>query len=123
MNDEILMVQDSYRRMFDGMIRKDIDLLDEVLDDGFVLIHMTGMRQGKQQFIHSVLNGTLNYFSAEHEHMAAEVHGDTASLCGQSKVNAAVFGGRKHTWQLQQDLTLKKKNGSWLITRSQASTY
>ena len=123
MDDETVKVQDVYRRMYDGMIRKDRDILDDVLDESFVLIHMTGMRQGKQQFIHAVLNGTLNYYTADHEHADTEVHGDTASLRGQSRVNAAVFGGGKHTWRLQQDLTLKKKDGRWLITRSQASTY
>ena len=55
--------------------------------------------------------------------MDAEIRGDTASLRGQSRVNAAVFGGGKHTWRLQQDLTLNKKDGRWLITGSQASTY
>ena len=73
-----------YKRMYDGMIVKDETILRDVLDDSFVLVHMTGMRQPREEFIKAVLNGTLNYFSAEHEHMPVEINGDTAVLTGQS---------------------------------------
>ncbi|MBP3874602.1 MAG: nuclear transport factor 2 family protein, partial [Lachnospiraceae bacterium] len=91
-NDEQI-IRDAYIRMYEGMIKKDESILREVLDDSFVLVHMTGMRQPKQAFIKAVLNGTLNYFSAEHENMQVEISGDTAVLTGQSYVAAAVFGG------------------------------
>ena len=38
-------VEDCYRQMYQGMIDKDREILSAVLDDSFVLIHMTGMRQ------------------------------------------------------------------------------
>ena len=116
-------IKQAYIRMYDGMISKDERILDEVLDDSFVLIHMTGMRQPKQAFIKAVLNGTLNYFSAEHENMPVEISGDTAVLIGQSYVAAAVFGGGRSNWHLQQKCSLKKTDGVWKITRSVASTY
>lgn len=79
--------------MYDGMIQKDGSLLEEILDDGFVLVHMTGMRQSKEEYVRAILDGTLNYFSAAHHKMETEIHGDTAKLVGQSLVSAAVFGG------------------------------
>ena len=121
-NDEQI-IRDAYIRMYEGMIKKDESILREVLDDSFVLVHMTGMRQPKQAFIKAVLNGTLNYFSAEHENMPVESSGDTAVLTGQSYVAAAVFGGGRHNWHLQQKCSLKKTDGVWKITRSVASTY
>ena len=117
------MIRDAYIRMYEGMIAKDELILREVLDDSFVLVHMTGMRQPKQAFIKAVLNGTLNYFSAEHENMPVEISGDTAVLTGQSYVAAAVFGGGRSNWHLQQKCSLKKTDGVWKITRSVASTY
>ena len=116
-------IRQTYIHMYDGMISKDERILDEVLDDSFVLVHMTGMRQPKQAFIKAVLNGTLNYFSAEHENMPVEISGDTAVLTGQSYVAAAVFGGGRSNWQLQQKCSLKKTDGVWKIARSVASTY
>ena len=121
-NDE-QMIRDAYIRMYEGMIAKDELILREVLDDSFVLVHMTGMRQPKQAFIKAVLNGTLNYFSAEHENMPVEISGDTAVLTGQSYVAAAVFGGGRSNWHLQQKCSLKKTDGVWKIIRSVASTY
>ena len=121
-NDE-QMIRDAYIRMYEGMIAKDELILREVLDDSFVLVHMTGMRQPKQAFIKAVQNGTLNYYSAEHENMPVEISGDTAVLTGQSYVAAAVFGGGRSNWHLQQKCSLKKTDGVWKITRSVASTY
>ncbi|MBQ8054795.1 MAG: nuclear transport factor 2 family protein [Lachnospiraceae bacterium] len=122
-NADIEEIRQVYIRMYDGMISKDERILDEVLDDSFVLVHMTGMRQPKQAFIKAVLNGTLNYFSAEHENLPVEISGDTAVLIGQSYVAAAVFGGGRSSWHLQQKCSLKKTDGVWKITRSVASTY
>lgn len=116
-------VKSCYRQMYDGMIRKDRALLDKLLDRGFVLVHMTGMRQDKAAFIRAVEDGTLNYYAAGHEDIRAEVYGDWASLVGRSRVNAAVFGGGKHTWRLQLELRLVRKDGAWKIARAEASTY
>ena len=117
------LVKNAYKKMYEGMIAKDEKILDEVLDDSFVLVHMTGMKQSKDTFIKAVMNGTLNYFSAEHEHMPVEISGDTAVLTGQSYVAAAVFGGGRSNWHLQQKCSLKKVSGDWKITGSVASTY
>ena len=116
-------IRQAYICMYEGMISKDEKVLNEVLDDSFVLVHMTGMWQPKQAFIKAVLNGTLNYFSAEHENMPVEISGNTAALTGQSYVAAAVFGGGRTGWHLQQKCSLKKTGGVWKITRSVASTY
>ena len=117
------LVKNAYKKMYEGRTAKDEIILNEVLDDSFVLVHMTGMKQSKDTFIKAVMNGTLNYFSAEHEHMPVEISGDTAILIGQSYVAAAVFGGGRSNWHLQQKCSLKKINGEWKITRSVASTY
>ena len=116
-------IQEQYKIMYDAMIRKDKAALAKVLDDSFVLVHMTGMRQPKEDFLRAVMDGTLNYFSARHENMPVTVSGDTATITGQSYVAAAVFGGGRHNWRLQQRIKLKKKDGAWLMTESIASTY
>ena len=121
--DEKNLIKDAYKKMYDGMIAKDEELLCDVLDNSFVLVHMTGMHQSKTEFINSVLNGTLNYYSAKHENFLVELSGDSAVLTGQSYVSAAVFGGGRSNWHLEQKCSLKKVNGEWKITRSIASTY
>ena len=116
-------IEESYRKMYIGMIEKDRGILSEVLDESFVLVHMTGMRQSKDAFIRAVENGDLNYYSAEHQRMDVEVGTGTALLIGQSVVSAAVFGGRRCTWRLQLKIKLTQKGDDWKITEAVASTY
>ena len=112
-----------YKEMYTAMVNKDKPTLERVHDDSFVLVHMTGMRQPKEVYISSIMDGTLNYYSAEHEDMQVEVKDDTAVLIGKSRVNAAVFGGGKHTWRLQLRFQLVNKNGEWRFAMASASTY
>lgn len=68
MNDREKIIQ-LYKDMYTAMINKDRAKLERVHDDSFVLVHMTGMRQPKDVYIDSIMNGTLNYYSASHEDM------------------------------------------------------
>lgn len=112
-----------YKRMYWAMVEKDTVTLDQVHDDEFVLTHMTGMRQPKQEYIRAIADGTLNYYEAAHEQMDIRVSGNSATLTGRSRVTAAVFGGGRHTWRLQLTFHLVKRDGRWLFTDSKASTY
>ena len=124
MNDEEMCAQ-LYRDLCDASMRKDADGIAAVLADDYALVHMTGMRQSKRAYIEAVCDGTLNYYSTEHDSIDVTVapDGERATICGRSRVNAAVFGGGRHTWRLQLLFHLHKDNSGWLFTRSEASTY
>ena len=122
MNDEKKIIK-LYTEMYTAMINKDIDILERVHDDSFMLVHMTGMRQSKSDYVSSIINGTLNYYSASHEDMNVVVNGNTAELTGKSRVSAAVFGGGRHTWKLQLRFRLEKKDNEWRFTMANASIY
>lgn len=121
--DDRKRVEECYRLMYEGMVSKDEKLLQEVLDPSFVLMHMTGMRQPKAEFIRAVLDGILNYSSTRHQKIEVHIKGKEADLTGKSLVHAAVFGGGWHTWRLQLRCSLKETDGVWLITEARASTY
>ena len=116
-------IEQLYHEMYQAMVEKDTATLNRVHADDFVLVHMTGMRQSKQEYINAIADGTLNYFSAEHEQMDIQIDGDTATLTGRSRVTAAVFGGGRGTWRLQLRFKLAKRDGIWQFTESRASTY
>ena len=113
----------AYRELYRAMIAKDAAALAAVLDDDFVLVHMTGMRQDKAAFIRAVVDGTLNYYACADDAVDVDARGDAATVIGRSRVDAAVFGGGRHTWRLQQKLMLRKRAGAWRVARSEASTY
>jgi len=114
-----------YRDLCSASIAKDSQGIGAVLADDYVLVHMTGMRQGKSAYIAAVCDGTLNYYSIEHDSVTVQIadDGEHASIRGRSRVNAAVFGGGRHAWRLQQDLKARKEGGAWLLVESRASTY
>ena len=112
-----------YETMYQAMVAKDTATLNRVHADDFVLVHMTGMHQSKQEYINAIADGTLNYYSAQHEQMDIQIDGDQATLTGRSRVTAAVFGGGRGTWRLQLRFKLVKREGQWLFTESRASTY
>ena len=116
-------IQNVYIQMYKAMIVKDRKTLEQLHDDDFVLTHMTGTRQSKREYIDAIMDGTLNYYSAAHEDMAITVTGNKAIMEGHSIVNAAVYGGGKHTWQLSLRMEFIQRNGQWKISSSKASTY
>ena len=116
-------LQKLYIDMYRYMIAKDTENLEALLDNSFVLVHMTGMKQTKQEYLRAIKTGTLNYFSEELDNINVKISGDRAAVIGQSRVNAAVFGGGRHTWRLELDIDFIKRDGRWLMTEARASTY
>lgn len=122
-SDESAQLQDLYCEMWKILIAKDEEGMRRIHGEDFVLIHMTGSRMNKSEFIQAVKDGTLNYYTADHDEISVKIDGNRATLCGKSRVNAAVYGGGKHVWKLQQDMQTEKRGGVWVFTHSKASTY
>lgn len=112
-----------YEDMLQYMIAKDTSSLGSLLSDDSVLVHMTGHRQSKAEYLSEIASGVLNYFSAQTDSIDITVDGDKARLVGRSRVNAAVYGGGRHTWPLQMDSRLERIDGQWKIVWTKASTY
>ena len=112
-----------YEDMLRYMITKDTVSLGALLSDDSVLVHMTGHRQSKGEYLREIVTGVLNYYSAQTDSIEVTVDGDKARLIGRSRVNAAVYGGGRHTWPLQMDSRLERIGGQWKITWTKASTY
>ncbi len=122
MNDKEY-IADMYRWYWQFMINKDAKGLRSLMADDYCLMHMTGVKQSAEVFLQGLMDGTFNYYSAEHDSIEVEVDGDTATLVGRSRVVAAVYGGGKSRWRLQGDFTLRREGGGWRFTGSRASTY
>jgi len=112
-----------YIRYWQCMIDKNADGLRSLQTDDYYLMHMTGTKQSRETFINGLLDGTFNYYSADHDAIDVRINGNTAVMTGKSRVVAAVYGGGKGSWRLQGDFTLRKENDTWKLTSSRASTY
>ena len=110
-------------RMLDGMVRKDASLLRDVLAEDMQLVHMTGHRQTREEFLGELLDGTLNYRSIRIVDAPVSIDGDTAEGELRTETAAAVYGGGYHRWRLGLDIELRLTADGWKVTRSVASTY
>ena len=116
-------IRELYCQYWECMIRKDAEGLKRLMAEDYYLTHMSGVRQSREVFIKGLLDGTFNYYSAEHDDIDMIVNGNEATMIAKSRVLAAVYGGGKHSWRLRGDFTLRKENGNWKLTSSKASTY
>ena len=123
MTDEKDTIREMYRKYWHCMITKNADGLRDLMADDYYLLHMTGVKQSAEEFLNGLLDGTFNYYSADHDSIEVSLNGDHAIMTGRSRVMAAVYGGRKCRWRLQGDFTLRKENGNWKFTSSKASIY
>ena len=112
-----------YIDLCDASINKDLDKLNEILSDDYILVHMTGMKQSKEDYIESVKSGELAYYESNHESIEVNINGEEATIIGKTKTLASPFGSSKSWWNLRQDLKAKKINGKWILTYSKASSY
>ena len=120
---DIESIREMYRGYWRCMIAKDADGLRGLMAEDYYLLHMTGVKQSAEVFLKGLLDGTFNYYSADHDSIKVTVDGDCAKLIGKSRVTAAVYGGGKSSWRLRGDFTLRNENGRWKFTSSRASTY
>ena len=121
--DEKELIRELYRKYWRYMIDQDAEGLRSLMTRDYYLLHMTGLKQPAEVFLRGLLDGTFNYYSAEHDSIDVEINGSEASMTGRSRVVAAVYGGRKSSWRLQGDFTLRKEEGVWRFSSSRASTY
>ena len=112
-----------YHQLYQGMMDKDEALLGRVLADDFVLYHMTGMQQSKEEFIAAILDGTLNYYAEMTQSIAITPLEDHAEILGRSRVAAAVFGGKRSAWDLQLKCELRRGRTGWQFVSARASTF
>ena len=122
MTDEEI-IRNLYIELCDASINKDLNKLDEILADDYILVHMTGMNQTKEDYINSVKNGELKYYESIHEDIQINIKNNKAIVIGKTKTLASPFGIHKSWWRLRQDLELEKIERKWVIKQSKASTY
>lgn len=123
MTDQDTIIQ-LYRAENTAMVQKDINQLNKILTDGMTLTHMTGYVQPKFEWIDQIQNGDMQYFSSQEDVIKdVQIDGDQASLIGQNRVQAKIWGGGLNTWPLQMQVFYRKQAGQWRITRQVASTY
>ncbi|EHI75404.1 Uncharacterised protein [Streptococcus criceti] len=121
-DDEIL--KNLYRQINQAMVTKDINTLEKLLKPDTLLIHTTGYHQPVSEWLDQIASGEMAYYSWQEDAIKEVTVGEnSASLIGQSRVKARVWGIGPSIWRLQTKMYFEKVNGQWKITKQVASTY
>jgi len=115
-------VGEMYRQMHRAMVAADVQGLASLLAADFHLVHMTGYDQPRAEWLAHIESGRMRYFSSVEESLTVQVDGDVARLTGCNRVQADIWGARG-TWPLRLHIQLVRREGRWLMSAAQASTY
>lgn len=112
----------AYRAHLRAMADGDTDALDDLLDDGFTLTHITGYQQPKAEWLSQMRAGQFVYHSVIEKTVTVDVKGDMAGLVGRIVTEATVYGTHAD-WPLQFTMDYARDGESWTALRSVATTW
>lgn len=107
-------ILDTYKRVQQAMIDKDIETLDELYLDGATFRHMSGKVQTKDEFFGEITDGTLNYYGYKIDNLTITVSGKTAMLVADVTLDAKVYGS-SGSWTLPVNVKFKKIADKWYL--------
>lgn len=86
-----------------AMVRGDVGHLQALLADRFVLIHMTGYRQPKREWLDEIAHGQFRYCSINELERAIFRDGAAATVVSRALTDTCAYGTRS-TWGLSLTL-------------------
>ena len=117
LDDSQMEVLERFKQFQQAMIDKDESSLNDIMDDSYTLTHMSGKVQTKQEYIEDILNGVLNYYhSTIIEPTIIFTEDMYAKFTADVELDAKVYG-IKGNWTLDTDVTMKKIEDVWYLSK------
>ena len=109
-------VLNSFKEFQQAMIDKDESVLNMIMDEDYTLTHMSGKIQTKQEYIMDIMNGVLNYYHSTIKEPKIIVNDIYARLTADVELDAKVYG-IKGSWTLKTEISMKKINDKWILSK------
>ncbi|MEU2734841.1 nuclear transport factor 2 family protein [Streptomyces sp. NPDC007095] len=93
----------AYRVHLQAMANGDAEALDDLLNDGFTLTHMTGYVQPKAEWLSQMRTRQFVCHTIDEQSLSVETESDSVLLVGKIVTDATVYGTRAR-WRLQLTL-------------------
>ncbi|HET9864519.1 MAG TPA: nuclear transport factor 2 family protein [Steroidobacteraceae bacterium] len=100
---------------FAANVDADAAALDKLLDAGLEYAHSNGKFDGKESFIRSLSDGSIDYLAMTPEIQSLRVFGDVGVIRGEARVKVAI-GGQSHEFTLGFSDVWLWKDGRWQMT-------
>jgi hypothetical protein len=105
-----------------AMVAGDADALGELLAADFTLVHMTGYRQPKAEWLADVRSGAMTYHAMADVDVSVDVSGDAPVVTARTRTEATIWGA-SGTWPLQLRISFAHDGTSWVATGTVATTW
>jgi ketosteroid isomerase-like protein len=112
----------NYEAQRRAMVAGDADALGALLAEDFTLVHMTGYRQPKTEWLADVASGAMTYHSIEDIDVTVGVSGGAPVVTARTRTAATIWGA-SGTWPLQLRITFMRAGDSWVASATVASTW
>lgn len=110
-----------YHRIDDAMVNKDTETLDNILDDNYVSVHMTGYQQSKQEWLEQIENEEMKYFKTMPQKTTITIDDNIAIFICETKIDARIYGFR-NTWSMKINMYFEKRGNNWYPVNASASS-
>lgn len=107
----------TYMKMQQALIDKDMNTLEEIIDDSKTFTHMSGLTQTKDEFLKEVSDGTLNYFESKLTEVEISIISNLATIRGKNTLTANAYGSYG-TWTLNINATFKGINNNRILVNN-----
>jgi hypothetical protein len=121
-NDTAAAVLANYEGQRRAMVAGDADALGALLAEGFSLVHMTGYRQPKDEWLADVRSGAMAYSSMEDVDVSVDVSGEAPVVTARTRTAATIWGA-SGTWPLRLRITFTREGTTWVAAGTVASTW
>ncbi|MDF1998779.1 nuclear transport factor 2 family protein [Peribacillus frigoritolerans] len=110
-----------YHQIDDAMVNKDTETLDNILDDNYGSVHMTGYQQSKQEWLEQIENEEMKYFKTMPQKTTITIDDNIAILICETKIDARIYGFR-NTWSMKINMYFEKRGNNWYPVNASASS-
>lgn len=97
-----------------AMIAADTARLGNMMDDGIILRHITGMTQTKREWLEEVASGSMEYHKIEKRDVVVTSNDNGSASVSFTSVITATIWGSYGTWTLSGTMRLVKRSGRWI---------
>lgn len=121
-NKDEVQIRQLARQLTELMIARNTTEINKIVDSSFTLTHITGYVQSKKEWFAELESESMKYYSYKEVKTSVNIDGDKATFMSQNLLDARIWGSR-NTWRLQQTMQLEKRNGKWIILKTEATTF
>ena len=109
-------VIDKLIQLQEALMFKNIDKLDNLFDDSFVLIRGSGREESKTEFLTDIKDDVLHYRESKIEVPSIKVSDEKASIITIVNLRTCLLGVQS-IWNLDSKFSLKKIDDDWYFVK------